>query len=64
MKNNTNEKNKIPCGKMCSKTLCGDCFWLDLSQPTKDGEYFWCKRVSSYKDPNLNTSCSHWNVND
>lgn len=61
------DKNKnivIPEGKMCSKTLCRDCFWLDFSQPTKDGEFFWCKRISSYRNPETNTSCSHWNVND
>ena len=58
-------KIKIPEGKMCSKTLCGDCFWLDKSQPTKTVPYYyWCKRVSTYKDPNTNTSCSHWNVDD
>ncbi|MBQ7400020.1 MAG: hypothetical protein IJZ20_00930 [Clostridia bacterium] len=52
-------------GTFCSETLCGDCIWLDYSQPTKSAPtYYWCKRVSSYKNPKLNTSCSHWNVND
>ena len=55
---------EIPQGKFCGeKTLCGSCKWLDYSQGTKDlPRWYWCKRVSTYKDPNLNTSCSHWNA--
>jgi len=32
-------KIEIKEKKLCSKTLCGDCFWLDKSQPTKDGVF-------------------------
>lgn len=57
---------KLPEGKMCSsKTLCGECFWLDKSDGTNDfPRWYWCKRVGTYKDPELNTSCPHWNKDD
>jgi len=49
-------------GKMCSKTLCGECHWLDMTDRTKEPPYwYYCKRVGSYKNPELNTSCDHWN---
>lgn len=52
---------KLPEGKMCSKTLCGQCKWLDYNQPTKTSPYyFFCKQTNSYKDPELNTSCKYW----
>lgn len=60
-----NKEIKIPCMKLCSKTLCGECRWLDFSQPTKsEPVYYFCKRVGGYKDPNLNTACTHWNEED
>ena len=57
---------KLPQGRFCSpQTLCGACFWLDRTDRTKEPPYYyWCKRVSSYKNPETNTSCPHWNVND
>lgn len=55
------KKVKLPKRKMCEKTYCGDCKWLDLSQYTNSTPiYYWCKEKCTYKDPHTNTSCSSW----
>ena len=43
------------------KTLCGDCIWMDLTNPDKyiHGEYF-CRKIRKSRRLDLNTSCPYW----
>lgn len=56
---------KLPEGRMCAKTLCRDCCWIDFDDPTKDPPYWYgCRRLTKYVDPEHDTGCEYWNVDD
>ncbi len=63
MTNNTEVKKIIlPCGHFCEEGYCGDCLFLDLSEPGSSGTAYYCTQTGKYKYPTESSKymCSHF----